>query len=235
MIHFGFQIDMSCVARSDENCTLPQPLQRRQAQSILMASQVVLDLGCGRRKHAGAIGVDNVALEGVDVLHNLLSTPYPFASGCAGEIILSHVLEHFSLDEINAVLSETYRLLAADGVVTISVPHALSVAFNTDPTHKTRFTFETFYYFTPEHVLSYYSQLKPMWKIERLWASVNLFNNLHVVPSPQKQRLEHAASRVMSYLVRRSRSLTLPDLIVKQLPFWLVSIHVRLGKSMPAH
>ena len=83
---------------------------------------LILDLGCGRRKHAGAIGVDNVPLETVDVVHDLRETPYPFACGCADEIILSHVLEHFSLAEINCILDEAHRVLGPTGLVTISVP-----------------------------------------------------------------------------------------------------------------
>lgn len=192
---------------------------------------MIIDLGCGRNKQPGAIGVDNVNLEGVDVVHDLSLIPYPFSDNCADEIILSHVIEHFYVDDINNILKETYRILNDKGVATISVPHAMSVAFNSDPTHKTRFTFETFYYFSSHHAFSYYKQLRPMWSVSRLWASVNLFNN-HLVPTTARQRkIEHKVSRVMSYLVRHSRSLTLPDLIVKQFPFWLVNIHCKLEKA----
>ncbi len=199
--------------------------------SISLRSPLVLDLGCGRRKHPGAIGMDNVFLETVDVVHDLLAMPYPFASGCADEMIFSHVLEHFLIQEINLILDETYRILTSRGVVTISVPHAMSVAFPSDPTHKTAFTFQSWYYFTSDHRLSYYKQLTPVWKIVRLWASVNLFNNNLVPTQPWQQSLESYATRVMRYLVRHSRSQTLPDLVVKQFPFWLVNIHCQLMKS----
>lgn len=201
----------------------------------MRGDRILLDLGCGRRKHAGAIGIDNVPLETIDVVADLLSAPYPFATACADEVILSHVLEHFTFDEISMVLDEVHRILKPQGVLTISVPHALSVAFSSDPTHKTRFTFETFYYFTPQHAFSYYKQLHALWKIERLWASVNLVNDHQVAPGPWTQKVEHFVSRVMRYVVRRSRSTTLPDLVVKQFPFWLVNIHCSLTKAVDFH
>lgn len=196
-----------------------------------MTTPVILDMGCGRRKNPSAIGVDNVALETVDVVSSLLSFPYPFASGIADEIIFSHVLEHFAFPDILKVLDESSRILKPTGCVTISVPHAMCVAFNTDPTHKTRFTFETLYYLTPEHPFSYYEELHSNWRVERLWASVNLVNNLHVSPTWWQQKLEGYASRIMRYLVRHSRSQTLPDLVVKTFPLWLVSIHCRLTRT----
>jgi hypothetical protein len=214
---------------------LDQELIASVPQSLnIKATDLILDLGCGRNKQPGAIGVDNVSLETVDVVHDLLSVPYPFPPGCAVEIILSHVLEHFSLTDINLIMNEVYRLLSPHGVVTISVPHAFSVAFHSDPTHKTRFTFETLYYFTQEHAFSYYDRLQPKWKISRLWASVNLLNDHFLPAGPRQQKVNKFTSRVMSYLIRRSRTKTLPDLIVKQFPFWLVSIHCKLVKASPS-
>ena len=37
----------------------------------------ILDLGCGPIKLNGAIGLDNVALPNVDIVHDLLNFPYP--------------------------------------------------------------------------------------------------------------------------------------------------------------
>jgi SAM-dependent methyltransferase len=157
--------------------------------------------------------------------------PLPFATSSVDEIVLSHIIEHLEPDEINALFSETFRVLRPNGFMTISVPHAMTVAFNSDPTHKTRFTFETFYYFTREHPFSYYKQLDSIWQIDRIWASVNLANNLHVPAGGIQLWLEGRCSKVMSYLVRHSRSQTLPDLLVKTLPFWLVNIHCRMSKA----
>ena len=37
----------------------------------------ILDLGCGDNKVEGAVGLDNIALPEVDIVHDLLSFPYP--------------------------------------------------------------------------------------------------------------------------------------------------------------
>ena len=40
----------------------------------------ILDLGCGENKIKGAIGLDNVNLKSVDIVHDLIHFPYPFES-----------------------------------------------------------------------------------------------------------------------------------------------------------
>ena len=37
----------------------------------------ILDLGCGSVKVEGAVGLDNVGIPGVDIVHDLLDFPYP--------------------------------------------------------------------------------------------------------------------------------------------------------------
>jgi len=53
-----------------------------------------LDVGCGQRKLPGAIGLDRVALPGVDVVHDLNVLPYPFPDNEFNEIYARHVIEH---------------------------------------------------------------------------------------------------------------------------------------------
>lgn len=196
----------------------------------MTANKLILDLGCGKNKHPGAIGVDNVALDTVDIVHDLRSIPYPFASESVDEVILSHVIEHLDFGDIMHVLLETMRILKPSGCVLISVPHAFSVAAFTDPTHKTFFTFGSFHYFTSQHQFAYYKDIHSGWQIERLWASANLFNNQFQKDGWLQTSLNSFASRALRYIIRRSKSLTLPELIIKVFPFWLVSIHVRLVK-----
>jgi predicted SAM-dependent methyltransferase len=82
---------------------------------------VIVDLGCGRQKAPGAIGVDVVALPGVDVVHDLSRVPYPLPDNSADEIRLSHVLEHF-VDPL-PILEETWRIARPGGIVHIRPPH----------------------------------------------------------------------------------------------------------------
>ena len=37
----------------------------------------ILDLGCGKNKIKGSIGLDNVSLDDVDIVHDILNIPYP--------------------------------------------------------------------------------------------------------------------------------------------------------------
>ena len=71
----------------------------------------ILDLGCGDVKVEGATGPDNVALTGVDIVHDLLSFPYPLKDGTFDIIYLRHVIEHFDINEINLVLNVCHRIL----------------------------------------------------------------------------------------------------------------------------
>ena len=62
----------------------------------------ILDLGCGENKVQGAIGLDNVDINGVDILHDLLRFPYPLNDNSFDIIYLRNVIEHFNLDKINS-------------------------------------------------------------------------------------------------------------------------------------
>ena len=75
----------------------------------------ILDLGCGYNKVEGAVGLDNIALTGVDIVHDLLHFPYPIKANSFDTIYLRHVIEHFNIDKINNIMNECYRILKKDG------------------------------------------------------------------------------------------------------------------------
>ena len=118
----------------------------------------ILDLGCGKNKIVGSIGLDNVPLENVDIVHDLLNTPYPFEDNCFDKIYLRNVLEHFLIEDINKILSDCYRLLSSNGNLIITIPHAFSVAAYTDITHKSYFTFNSGKFFDRTHPQSFYKK-----------------------------------------------------------------------------
>lgn len=92
-----------------------------------MQGKVVLDIGCGRRKLPGAIGVDtryvSLASDEMqrDVSHDLLTFPYPLPENYADAIHCSHVLEHLS--PTDKIMEEFYRLLRPGGLLFIECPH----------------------------------------------------------------------------------------------------------------
>jgi SAM-dependent methyltransferase len=118
---------------------------------------VVLDLGCGRRKTPGAFGIDKVALATVDLVHDLQTLPYPLPDGCADEICLVHVLEHFT--NPLPILREAWRLARPGGRVRIRTPHYSGRYAWKDPTHRRAFSAESFHYFG-ENDYSYYTDVR---------------------------------------------------------------------------
>lgn len=109
-----------------------------------------LDLGCGRAKREGFIGVDNKNLPGVDVCHDLNSFPYPFRDDQIDEVWMDQVLEHLS--EPVRVMEEIHRICRAGARVTVGVPYFRSHYAVIDPTHRNLFGAQWFAYFDPEHL-----------------------------------------------------------------------------------
>ncbi len=110
----------------------------------------MLDLGCGNKKRAGAIGVDFNSRTAADVIHNLNSFPYPFEDDSFDEIYLDNILEH--LDDVIRVMEEVHRICKPGGLVKVIVPYFRSLWACIDPTHKHFFAVNSFSYFDPDHI-----------------------------------------------------------------------------------
>jgi predicted SAM-dependent methyltransferase len=101
--------------------TLLVPLSKRKAQSIAAGRKdLKLHLGCGPNHLDGWVNVDILGMH-PDVYWDL-RRGVPFPDECAQAAFLEHVLEHFSLGDVVAVLKECHRVLAPGGVVRIGVP-----------------------------------------------------------------------------------------------------------------
>lgn len=112
-----------------------------------------LDVGCGKEKHDGYVGVDIVGVPGVDVVCDI-NEGLPYNNESVQEILTSHLLEH--IENLEKVMKEFHRVLRPGGILKIFVPHCFSpIAFG-DPTHKRFFTFDTFTQFDPDHPKAYY-------------------------------------------------------------------------------
>lgn len=109
----------------------------------------ILDIGCGTRKHSGAVGMDINPSVSPDVLHNLNIIPYPFKDSFFDEIYADNTMEH--LDDIVKVMEELHRIGKPGALVKIDVPYFRAKWAFIDPTHKHFFTVESFSYFDPNH------------------------------------------------------------------------------------
>jgi|SRR3989344_1644318 len=93
-----------------------------------------LNLGCGNNIRSGYVNLDNVKLDGVDIVHDLNKYPYPFKNNEFDEIICHHILEH--LDNIPKCLKELSRIGRKGAKIKIRAPHFASYSAWTDLTHK---------------------------------------------------------------------------------------------------
>lgn len=81
--------------------------------------QPSLDLGCGKFKHPGYIGVDILPLDGINVIADL-NYPLPFASQKVGAVYCSHTLEY--IDDPHSLLNEIRRICRDAATVKLIVP-----------------------------------------------------------------------------------------------------------------
>ncbi len=121
------------------------------------ANAVVFDLGCGLKKRSDAIGIDRIALAGVDVVADLDRYPLPIASNVADEIVASHVLEH--VQDVIAIMEEIWRICKPEGHVIIRTPHYSGRYAWLDVTHRRAFCADSFTYFG-QSTYSYYTKAR---------------------------------------------------------------------------
>ncbi|WP_322795455.1 class I SAM-dependent methyltransferase [Tepidiforma sp.] len=136
--------------------------------------RVVIDLGCGRRKKPGAIGLDLARVPGVDILADV-TRPLPLRDNSVDEVYASHLVEH--VDDLLAFMGEVWRVCRPGALVYFRFPHG-STPFLTwkDPTHRRGVYLATFEYFDPTtldgQIWGYYHPAK--FKIERRRLHFNL-------------------------------------------------------------
>jgi len=80
-----------------------------------------LNLGSNDRKVKGFMNFDRVDYPGVDFIGDVTDLSR-FTDESVGEIIASHILEHFSHKDTVKVLKEWHRVLAKGGKLMVSVP-----------------------------------------------------------------------------------------------------------------
>ena len=119
-------------------------ITHRQKLEDILVGRHILDIGCGRKKRVGAVGLDCMALPGVDVVADLeLGLPFDDASFEA--VFADQVLEH--VRDLVALVREVHRVLKPGGVFVVHVPYFRSSWAHIDPTHVRSFTINSMDYF----------------------------------------------------------------------------------------
>jgi SAM-dependent methyltransferase len=93
-----------------------------------------IDLGCGKNKKEGFLGVDSISFPGVDIVADLRQ-PWPWKDNEVDEAHCSHFLEHLTADERIHFVNELDRVLKPGGKCTLICPHWKSCRAYGDPTH----------------------------------------------------------------------------------------------------
>lgn len=94
-----------------------------------------LDLGCGKNKKDGFLGVDSRQFEGVDLVCDLRGK-WPWDDESVDEVNCSHFLEHLDAAERIHFANELHRVLKKGAKASIVTPHFASVRAYGDLTHK---------------------------------------------------------------------------------------------------
>src|SRR5882724_1770959 len=117
---------------------------------------IKLDLGCGKNKAAGFLGIDRRKFEGVDAITDLTADTwqleekfldkyvlldgkrffYNLAESSVTEIHCSHFLEHLTGLQRVKFMNELWRVLVPDGKAKIITPHWCSSRAYGDFTHQ---------------------------------------------------------------------------------------------------
>lgn len=124
-----------------------------------MADHRTLDVGCGLKKQAGAVGIDHNRASAADVIVDIDSGNLPFRRDSFDRIFAIHVIEH--VDSVIRVMEEFHRVLRPGGTVRIETPHYSDFSSFCDPTHRNHLTSFSFKYFGEDHGgFGYYSEAR---------------------------------------------------------------------------
>lgn len=118
------------------------------------APERVLDVGCGRDKLPGAVGIDANPRSDADIIHDIDVRPWPIADNSFTRVRAQDVLEH--VEDFFGVMAEIHRVCVDGAIVDVRMPFMSSLNFATDPTHRRAGTSGTFDYFDPKRPMGQY-------------------------------------------------------------------------------
>ncbi len=98
--------------------------RKAMLEDFLSKDYVAVDLGCGKSKIKGSIGVDMDPESDAEIIINIGQEPIPLESNSVDRVTAKQFFEH--LEDPTPVLKEVYRILKDGGEIFIEVPHYTS-------------------------------------------------------------------------------------------------------------
>jgi len=125
-------------------------LSKKKKAEPDLSKLLKLDLACGQNKQARYHGVDFVAMDGVDTVHDLTVMPWPFEAGSVGAVHCSHFIEHLDGQQQIAFMEELYRVMVPGAQAVIIAPYYTSMRAWQDPTHRRSISEACFLYYNKQ-------------------------------------------------------------------------------------
>lgn len=117
-----------------------------------------ISLGAGTEPESGDgwVNLDIVPMPGIDVVHNLMQYPWPFATSTADYIKAKDIIEHMAThlpdgrSSLIAFIEEAHRILQPGGTLWIQTPAWDADFLWIDPTHVRGYDERSFDFFDPD-------------------------------------------------------------------------------------
>ena len=104
--------------------------------------KIKIDLGCGRFKEEGFVGLDIEKYPGVDKVIDIRKG-LPYKDSSVDEVYTNHFLEHLDIEDVVNVIKEIHRVCKPGARVLIRIPH-FSGRWAFYEFHKTFFRHDSF-------------------------------------------------------------------------------------------
>lgn len=112
-----------------------------------------VELACGQKKKDGWIGIDAIQTPQTDIVHNLMTFPWPLEDDSVYEFNCEHFVEHIPIQladgsyGLHRFMEEVWRCLMIGGTIRFVAPYYTSIRAWQDPTHTRAISEVTFEYY----------------------------------------------------------------------------------------
>lgn len=165
-----------------------------------------VDLGCGRHKPSGYIGVDTYKAPGVDIVADL-NTRFPFASNTVDELRAHDIVEH--LPRQLHTMNEIWRICKPNAVVDIRVPSTDGRGAFQDPTHVSFWNINSFNYYCIE--------FPAYLELCRTYGFMGMFTLVAIEEESSPDGVIHVRARLKAVKLLTVKAATPPELRIQVL------------------